>query len=97
MIASSVGLRKFWNYNRCIHIGIDEYGVSFVPSKILLFHTAFAVPWVNILSYEVIVTRSSKRCVLNTNMGKLTLIGEVAEIVARGCDHHYVAQMPTRV
>ncbi len=37
--------------------------------------------------------RLSSVCILHTVQGDIRVYGEVAEIVARGCGHHYVAQM----
>lgn len=56
----------------------------------LLFHKSFALPWVQILSYQYNPGRLSNVCTLHTGQGDISIYGEVAEIVARGCENHYV-------
>jgi hypothetical protein len=92
-VASSVSLKKFWNYNRCVRIGVEDYGVAFQPIFFLLFHKSFCIPWIQILSYQYTPGKLSSVCLLHTTQGDVRIYGEVAEIVARGCEHHYVASV----
>ena len=92
-IASSVSLKKFWNYDHAVRVGVEDFGIAFEPTMFLLFHKSFAIPWVQILSFQYTPGRLSNVCTLNTSQGIIHIYGEVAEIVARGCSHHYVAQI----
>jgi len=92
-MASSVGLKKFGNYNRCVRIGIEDYGVAFKPTFFLLFHKSFCIPWIQILSFQFTPGKLSSVCILRTNQGDIRIYGDVAEIVARGCQEHYVNQV----
>ena len=74
-------------------MGVEAYGVAFELTFFLLFHKSFAIPWVQILSFQYIPGRISNVCVLHTAQGDIRIYGDVAEIVAHGCSHHYVAQM----
>jgi hypothetical protein len=92
-IASSVSLKKFGSYNRVVRIGIEDYGIAFAPTVFLLFHKSFCLPWAQILSYEYKPGRISSVCILHTQKGDIQISGEIAEVVARGCASHYVAQI----
>lgn len=91
-VASSVGLKKFGNYNKAVRVGVEDYGVAFEPRFFLLFHKSFAIPWVQILSFQYAPGRLSNVCILHTSQGDIRIYGEIAEVVARGCAHHYVSQ-----
>lgn len=88
--APSVMLVKFGSYNRCVRVGAEEYGISFIPRFFLFFHKSFSIPWVQILSFEYFSKKTSKVCILHTAQGNVKITGEIAEIIARGCDNHYV-------
>ncbi len=91
-LASSVSLKKFGSYNLLVFVGVEEYGVAFVPSWLLIFHKRFSIPWANIMSFSLIASHASTKCLLNTNVGQIVITGDIAEIVARGCESHYVSK-----
>lgn len=91
-IAAAVGLKKFGSYNRCVRVGIEDYGIAFKPTHWLPFHKSFCIPWIQVLSYTFTPRKLSSVCILRTPQGTIRIVGEVAEIVARGCGHHFVQQ-----
>lgn len=93
LLATSVGLKKFGTYNLCVSVGVEDYGVLFAPSRLLFFHHTFSIPWANIISFQMVVSHASTRCILNTNAWQIVIKGDIAEIVGRGCQSHYVVQI----
>lgn len=69
---------------------MEDYGVAFKPRLFLFFHKPFCLPWIQILSYQIRLGKLSSVCILHTVQGDVRITGEAAEIVARGCEHHYV-------
>ena len=90
-LVSSVWFRRWGGYNRCIWMGTEDYGVSFRPIWLLLFHRSFCIPWSNILSYQVEISRSRQLCILHTNEGDIRVSGYFARILASECGKHFVA------
>jgi hypothetical protein len=92
-LVSSVSLKKFWNYNHVVRIGIEDYGVAFCPTIFLLFHKSFSIPWAQITSCEYKPGRTTCVCILHTTQGDINIYGEISEVIARACASHYVMQV----
>ncbi|MBP7806348.1 hypothetical protein KA057_01565 [Candidatus Gracilibacteria bacterium] len=92
-LATSVGLKKFGSYNRCVRIGVEDYGIAFKPTFFLLFHKSFCIPWIQILSFQASIGKFSKVCILHTSQGDVRITGDAAEIVSRACESHYVSRI----